>query len=39
VVQLLTWTDDGLIVADHMPTVAAARTLQDLDLRGFIAVG
>ncbi|WP_405889442.1 hypothetical protein OG427_02710 [Streptomyces sp. NBC_00133] len=29
-VQLLTWSEDGQIVADHMPTVAAAHIFLDL---------
>ncbi|MDQ0602029.1 hypothetical protein QF037_006374 [Streptomyces canus] len=38
VIQLLTWSEDGQIVADHMPTAAAACIFLDLQ-RSAIPVG
>ncbi|WP_172387147.1 hypothetical protein [Streptomyces sp. MNP-20] len=37
IVEVLTWTDDGLIAADHLPAGAASRVLEDLCMKGLIA--
>ncbi|WJV48933.1 hypothetical protein [Streptomyces flavofungini] len=36
-VEVLAWTDDGLIAADPMPTGAASRILEDLWTKGLIS--
>ncbi|MEV0444979.1 hypothetical protein AB0I84_31490 [Streptomyces spectabilis] len=37
IVEILTWTDDGLIAADHLPAGAAGRVLEDLCVKGLIS--